>query len=157
MLSRADVTDNMKRILGLILALIETIQERTICCQFQGVLIPALSLSPSLFLLSCFLPPSVFLSLLPVLTCLPSFLPYVVTSSSGDALRPNRLLRIFMFVRSRTNLHTCKLPLAGSRSSIVKYARGSHISFAFQLYKPDTFVHASNAQVRCVHYLHNTF
>ena len=59
-----------------------------------------------------------------------------------------------MFLRSRKNLHTCKLPLAGSRSPIVKYARGSHIGFAFPLYKPDTFVHASNAQVRCVHYLH---
>ena len=34
-----------------------------------------------------------------------------------------------MFVRSRKNLHTCKLPLAGSRSPLVKYARGSHIGF----------------------------
>ena len=60
-----------------------------------------------------------------------------------------------MFMRSRQNLHTCKLPLDGSRSPIIKYARGSHIGFAFPLYKPDTFVRASNAQVRCVHYLHN--
>ena len=60
-----------------------------------------------------------------------------------------------MFVRSHKNLHTCKLPLAGLRSPIIKYARGSHIGFVFPLYKPDTFVRASNAQVRCIHYLHN--
>ena len=35
-----------------------------------------------------------------------------------------------MFVSSRTNLHTCTLPLAGSRSPLVKYARGSHIGFS---------------------------
>ena len=34
-----------------------------------------------------------------------------------------------MFVRSRKNLHAWKLPLAGSRSPLVKYARGSHIGF----------------------------
>ena len=34
-----------------------------------------------------------------------------------------------MFVRSRKNLHTCKLPLTASRSALVEYARGSHISF----------------------------
>ena len=34
-----------------------------------------------------------------------------------------------MFVRSRKNLHTCKLLLAGFRSPLVKYARGSHIGF----------------------------
>ena len=61
-------------------------------------------------------------------------------------------VRICIIVRSRNNLHTCKLPLAGSRSPLVKYARGSHIgchstSLFFQLYKPqrgslfrDTFV-----------------
>ena len=38
-------------------------------------------------------------------------------------------VRICMFVSSRTNLHTCTLPLAGSRSPLVKYARGSHIGF----------------------------
>ena len=59
-----------------------------------------------------------------------------------------------MFVRSRKNLHTCKLPLAGLRSPIIKYARGSHIGFAFSLYKPGTIMRALNAQVRCVHYLH---
>ena len=66
----------------------------------------------------------------------------------------SRYCAYFMFVRSRKNLHTCKLPLAGSRSPIIKYARGSHIGFAFLLYKPDTFVRASNAQVSGVHYLH---
>ena len=120
--------------------------------QFQGVLIRAFS--PSFSFLSFF-----SLSLLPVLAFLPSFLPSVVTSSSGDALRTknvpsSRYRAYFMFVRSRKNLHTCKIPLAGSRSPIIKYARGSHIGFAFLLYKPDTFVRASNAQVRCVHYLH---
>ena len=35
-----------------------------------------------------------------------------------------------MFVSSRTNLHTCTLPLTGSRSPLVKYARGSHIGFS---------------------------
>ena len=39
-------------------------------------------------------------------------------------------MRICMFVSSRTNLHTCTLPLAGSRSPLVKYARGSHIGFS---------------------------
>ena len=39
-------------------------------------------------------------------------------------------VRIYMFVSSRTNLHTCTLPLAGSRSPLVKYARGSHIGFS---------------------------
>ena len=38
-------------------------------------------------------------------------------------------VRICIIVRSRKNLHTCKLPLAGSRSPLVKYARGSHIGF----------------------------
>ena len=41
-------------------------------------------------------------------------------------------VRICMFVSSRTNLHTCTLPLAGSRSLLVKYARGSHIGFPFR-------------------------
>ena len=39
-------------------------------------------------------------------------------------------MRIYMFVSSRTNLHTCTLPLAGSRSPPVKYACGSHIGFS---------------------------
>ena len=39
-------------------------------------------------------------------------------------------VRICMLVSSRTNLHTCTLPLAGSRSPLVKYARGSHIGFS---------------------------
>ena len=39
-------------------------------------------------------------------------------------------VRICMFVSSRTNLHTCTLPLAGSRSPLVKYARGSHFGFS---------------------------
>ena len=78
--------------------------------------------------------PSVFLSLLPVLAFLPSFLLWVVTRSSGKctqnkSARSAVTVRICMFVRSRKNLHTCKLPLAGSRSPLVKYARGSHIGF----------------------------
>ena len=118
----------------------------------------------SLFLLRCsfsltfslFLLPSVFLSLLPVLAFLPSFScnKFVGRRTQNKSSRPAVTVRIFMFVRSRKNLHTCKLPLAGLRSPIVKYARGSHIGFAFPLYKPDTFVRASNAQVRCLHYLH---
>ena len=36
---------------------------------------------------------------------------------------------ICIIVRSRKNLHTSKLPLAGSRSPLIKYARGSHIGF----------------------------
>ena len=62
--------------------------------QFQGVLIRAFSPSFSFAVLSLSLSPSISflpsLSLLPVLAFLPSFLPQVVTSSSGDALRTKK-------------------------------------------------------------------
>ena len=181
MLSRADVKDNVKLIFGVPFAnsrlfnvhlTLETRTESQFCVSvgcdgfLKSVSGRIDSSVLSLFLLRRFfsfaLSPSFRLSLPPsgsrLPSFLPSFLPSVVTSSSGDALRTKSLLRryraYFMFVRSRKNLHTCKLPLAGSRSPIIKYARSSHIGFAFPLYKPDTFMRASNAQVRCVHYLH---
>ncbi len=57
-----------------------------------------------------------------------------VNAYTANALRtkfvPSAVtVRICIIVRSRKNLHTCKLPLAGSRSPLVKYARGSHIGF----------------------------
>ena len=124
--------------------------------QFQGILIRAFSPSFSFSLaLSLFLLPSVCLSLLLVLAFLPSLSwnKFVGRRTQNKSLL-RRYRAYFMFVRSRKNLHTCKLLLAGSRSPIIKYARGSHIGFAFPLYKPDTYVRASNALVHCVHYLH---
>ena len=50
-------------------------------------------------------------------------------TTQNKSTRSAVTVRICMFVRSRKNLHTCKLPLAGSRSPLVKYARGSHIGF----------------------------
>ena len=133
--------------------------------QFQGALIRAFSLSFSFAVPSLSLSPS--FSFLPSFSLpfrfSPSFLPSFLQllqvrrathSEQKKKVPSSRYRAYFMFVRSRKNLHTCKLPLAGSRSPIIKYARGSHIGFAFPLYKPDTFVRASNAQVRCVHYLH---
>ena len=129
--------------------------------QFQGVLIralspsfsfavPSLSFSPSFSFLPSF-------SLLPVLAFLPSFfkLSQVRRATHSEQIVPSNSYRAyFMFMISRKNLHMCKLPLAGSRSPIVKYDHGSHIGFAFPLYKPDTFVCTLNAQVHCIHYLH---
>ena len=69
---------------------------------------------------------------------LPSFLlfPCDVTRSSGKCTQNKKKItpsavtvRICIIVISRNNLHTCKLPLAGSRFPLVKYARGSHIGF----------------------------
>ena len=131
MLSRAGVKGNKKLILVLI-------QVRTLFLVSGRIESSALSLSPvscSFSLaFSLILLPAVFLSLLPVLAFLPSFFTWVVTRSSGNALRTNPpcsavTVCICMFMRSRKNLHTCKLPLAGSRSPLIKYARGSHIGF----------------------------
>ena len=62
---------------------------------------------------------------------------------------------VIVLVRSRKNLHTCKLTLAGSRSPDIKYgAWGSHAWFSLLLYRPDTSVRALNVQVRYVHYIH---
>ena len=135
--------------------------------QFQGVLIRAFSPTfsfavPSLSL-SLPLSPSFRLFLSPSGSRLPSFLPSLscnkfIGQRTQNKNVPSSCYRAyFIFVRSRKNLHTCKLTLAGSRSPIIKYARGSHIGFAFPIYKPDTFVRASIAQVRCVHYLHRDF
>ena len=128
--------------------------------QFQGVLTRALlflfllrfSFSLSFFFLpSAFLSPSVSL-----LTSSSKLKQHVRRSTHSERIIPSsHHCAYFMFASSRNNLHTCKLPLAGSRCPIVKYARGGHICFVFPLYKPDTFVRASNAQVRCVHYFHN--
>ena len=97
----------------------------------------SLSLGNSSFSLafSLVLLPSFFLSLLLVLAFLPSFLPslscntFVGQMHSEHNFRSAVTVRICMFVSSRKNLHTCKLPLAGSRSPLVKYACGSHIGF----------------------------
>ena len=133
MLSRAGVKCNRKLILVSI--------NRDHYCWFQGVLSRALS--PSLGSCSCsfslafslVLLPSFLLSLSPSGSRLPSFL----TSLSCNAFVGQMHLehsflsavtvRICMFITSRTNLHTCTLPLAGSRSPLIKYARGSHIGF----------------------------
>ena len=150
MLSRADVKGNRKLILVLI-------QERTLLLVSGRIESSAFSLSLgscsfsldfSLVLLLSF-----FLSLLLVLACLPSFLPSFLLSLSPSGSRLPSFLpslscntfveqmhsehnfcsavteRICMCVSSRSNLHTCKLPLAGLRSPLVKYARGSHIGF----------------------------
>ena len=130
MLSRAGVKGNRKLILVLI-------QERTLllvsgCIESSAF---SLSLSSCSFSLafSLVLLPSFFLSLLLVLAFLPSFLPWNVTRSLGKCTQNKSavIVRICIIVGSRKNLHTCKLPLAGSRSPLVKYAQGSHIGFCF--------------------------
>ena len=133
-------------------------------CPSFSCAFPPLSLSLSLSFLPSF-------SLLPFLSFLPSFLPSFFPSflpsflpsfsklqqrvrrstHSKRIILSSRHRAYFMFTRSRKNLHTCKLPLAGSRSPIVKYAWDSHVCFGVPLYKPDTFVRASHAQVYCVH------
>ena len=137
MLSRAGVKGNRKLILVLI-------QERTLLLVSGRIESSAFSLSLSLvncsFSLAFYrvLLPSFFLSLLLVLAflpSLPSFLPslscntFVGQMHSEHNPRSAVTVRICMFVRSRMNLHTCKLPLAGSRSPLIKYARGSHIGY----------------------------
>ena len=179
MLSRADVNDNVKSILGFPFAnsrlfnvhlTLETMTESQFCVSvgYDGFrksvsgrinLRALVLLSPALFLLSrsLALSSSFRLSLsFRFFLFSPSFLlssscnnTFVGRRTQNKIVASSRHRAYFMFVRSRKNLHTCKLPLAGSRSPIVKYARGSHIGFALPLYKPDTFVRASNA-----HYLH---
>ena len=90
-----------------------------------SVAVPSLSLSPSFSFL-----PSFSLSF----WFSPSFLPWNVTHSTGKCTQNKSAhsavtVRICIIVRSHKNLHTCKLPLAGSRSPLIKYARGSHIGF----------------------------
>ena len=131
LLLRAGVKSNRKLILVLI-------QERTRVLVSGRIESSAFSLSLSScsfsLAFSLILPPSFFLSLLQVLAFLPSFLPWDVTRSSGKCTQ-NKIIHlavtvhICIIVRSHKNLHTCKLPLAGSRSPLVKYARGSHIGF----------------------------
>ena len=52
-----------------------------------------------------------------------------MVSTQYKSARSAVTVRICMFMRSRKNLQTCKLPLAGSRSPLVNYARGSQIGF----------------------------
>ena len=150
-MSRAGAKGNRKLILLLIqertLLLVSGCIESSAFSLSLSLAVPSLSLSPSFSFL-----PSFSLSLLPVL----AFLPWVVTRSLGKCTqnkfaRSAVTVRICMFVRSCKNLHTCKLPLAGSRSPLVKYARGSHIGFR-STSQTCSFMRASNAQVR---YLHN--
>ena len=111
MLSRAGVKDNRKLILVLI-------QERTRVLVTGRIESSAFSLSLSScsfsLAFSLVLLPSFFLSLLQVLSFLPSFLPWDVTRSSGKCTQ-NKIphsavtVRICIIVRSRKNLHTCKL------------------------------------------------
>ena len=129
MLSRAGVKGNRKLILVLI-------QERTRLLVSGRIESSAFSLSLS----SCFfslafalvLLPSFFLSLLQVLAFLPSLRcnTFVGQMHSEQKSAHSVTVRICIIVRSRKNLHTCKLPLGGSRSPLVKYARGSHIGFS---------------------------
>ena len=131
LLSRAGVKKiNRKLILVLI-------QERTLLLVSGHIESSAFSLS----LVSCSFSLAFSLVLLPFLlplspsgSRLPSFLLWVVTRLSGKCTqnkvaRSAVTVRICMFMRSCKNLHTCKLPLAGSRSPLVKYARGSHLGF----------------------------
>ena len=104
----------------------------------------SLSLGSCSFSLAFFLVllPSYFLSLLLVLAFLPCFLPSFacflpslscntfVGQMHSEHNSPSAVtVRICMFVSSHKNLHMCKLPLAGSRFPLVKYAHGSHIGF----------------------------
>ena len=162
LLSRADVKDNVKLILGVPFAnsrlfnvhlTLETMTESQFCVSegcdgfCKSVLGRIDSSVLSLFLLRCsfslalFLLPSVFLSLSPSGSRLPSLScnKFVGRHTQNKNVPSSRYHAYFMFVRSRKNLHMCKLPLTGSRSPIIKYARGSHIGFAFPLYKPDLF------------------
>ena len=138
LLSRAGVKGNRKLILVLI-------QERTLLlvsgriessafslsldsCSFSLafflVLLPSVFLSLSFWFSPSFLP-SFFLSFLPSLSCNT----FVGQMHSEQVPHSAVTVCICMFVRSRKNLHTYKLPLAGSRSPLVKYAWGSHIGF----------------------------
>ena len=176
MLTRADVNDKVKSSLGFpftnscffnIHLTLETMTESQFCVSVgcdgfrksvSGRIDSSASvpLSPALFLLS--LSPSFRLSLSFCFS--PSFskLWHRVCRSthSERIILSSRHHAYFMFMRSRKNLHMCKLPFAGSRSPIVKYAWDSHLCFGVPLYKPDTFVRALHAQVRCVHYLHTS-
>ena len=135
MLSRAGVNGNRKLILVLI-------QERTLLLVSGRIESSAFSLSLGScsfsLAFSLVLLPSFFLSLLLVLAFLPllaCFLPslscntFVGQMHSEHSSHSAVTVRICMFVSSRKNLHTCKLPLAGSRSPLVKYSHGSHIGF----------------------------
>ena len=137
LLSRAGVKSNRKLILVLI-------QERTLLLVSGRIESSAFSLSLGScsfsLAFSLVLLPSFFLSTLLVLAFLPSFFPslscntFIGQMLSEQIPRSAVAVRICMFVRSRKNLHTCKLPLAGSRSPLVKYARGSHIGFCSTKY-----------------------
>ena len=133
MLSRAGVKGNRKLILVLI-------QERTRLLVSGRIESSAFSLSLSScsfsLAFSLVLLPSLFHSLLQVLAFLPSFLPSLRCNTFVGQMHSEQkfahsavTVRICFIVRSRKNLYTCKLPLAGSRSPLVKYARGSHIGF----------------------------
>ena len=121
MLSRAGENNNVKSILGFHKSVSGHIDSSA---SVPRVLRFSFSLSR---LLSPFFSFLLSFSFLPSVSLLPSFLPSVITTlSSVDSLGKNHPFQphraYFMFVRSRKNLHTCKLPLAGSRSPIVKYA-----------------------------------
>ena len=143
MLSRAGVKRNRKLILV-------SIQQRPLLLVSGRIESSAFSLSRKLFLLSRFLPssPSYFPSFLPSFSLSFWFSPGFLPSLSCNAfvgqmhlelwLLSAVTVRICIFVSSRTNLHTCTLPLAGSRSPLVKYARRQPYRFPFD--KPDTFV-----------------
>ena len=143
LLTRAGVKGNRKLILVLI-------QERTRLLVSGRIESSAFSLSLNScsfsLAFSLVLLPSFFLSLLLVLAFLPSLRCNTFVGqmhSEQKSAHSAVTVRICIIVRSRKNLHTCKLPLAGSRSPLVKYR--------FPLYKPDTFVRASNGQVRYLH------
>ena len=131
LLSRAGVKGNRKLILVLI-------QERTLLlvsgriesstfslslgsCSFS--LAFSLVLLPS-FSLAFWFSPAFFPSF-PSFWFSPSFFPllscntFVGQMHSEHNFRSVVTVHICMFVSSRTNLHTCKLPLAGSRSPLV--------------------------------------
>ena len=121
-MSRAGVKGNRKLILVLI-------QERTLLLVSGRIESSTFSLS----LISCSFSLAFSLVLLP--SFFPSFLPslscntFVGQMHSEHNPRSAVTVRICMFMSSRENLHTCKLPLAGSRSPLIKYAHGSHVSF----------------------------
>ena len=132
------------------------IQERTLLLVSGRIESSDFSLSRSSCSISLVLLPSFLLSLSPSgsPSFLPSFLPWDVARSSGKCTQNKSAhsavtVRICIIVRSHKNLHTCKLPLTGSRSPLVKYARGSHIGFHST--SQTCSLRASNAQVRYLH------
>ena len=118
MLSRAGVKGNRKLILVLI-------QERTLLLVSGRIESSAFSLSLGNCSFSLAFSLVLLSSFFPSLSCNT----FVGQMHSEHHLCSAVTVCICMFVSSRKNLHTCKLPLAGSRSPLVKYARGSHIGF----------------------------